>query len=89
MVPSSLSSCQGADTLEQIMVFSLDFVPDQDLSPSQQHEEGGWPFLENVLKTSHTIREERETLVPDTGLSLVTDCHSRQSHSRRLLSLRI
>jgi hypothetical protein len=57
------------------VVFSLDCLPDQDLSLSQQHEEWGWLYLEKVLETSHAIWEERETLVTDTELSLVTDCH--------------
>jgi hypothetical protein len=65
------------------VVFSLDCLPDKDLSPSQQHEEGRWPFLGKVLETSHAVREERETLVTDTELSLVTDGHSRQSQFQK------
>jgi len=83
-----MSGCRCTEANHGV-VFSLDCLPDQDLSLSQQYEEGGWPYLEKVLETSHAIREGRETLVTDTELSLVPDCHSRQSHSRRLLSLRI
>jgi hypothetical protein len=60
MVPSShcpfMLGCRCTEAQHGV-VFNLDHLLDQDLSPCQQQEHGGWAYLKQDVETSHALPE--------------------------------